>query len=110
MKFKDHYIGDSKGGTDIFSFLSQRKIMVQYGPELNFSDAFRLLTEVSLESDKNPKLTKLYKELQNLETSYSRIKENNEELVKTFDTVKTVLEKLDAQCQELTEPKVEKKI
>ena len=110
MKFKDHYIGDSKGGTDIFSFLSIRKGMIEYGPKLDFKEAFKLITEVSLESDKNPKLTKLYKELQSLEYTKERIEDIHNELIKTLETAKAVLEKLDVQCQELTEPKVDKKI
>lgn len=110
MKFKDHYIGDSRGGTDVFSFLSIRKSMAEYGPKLDFKEAFKLITEVSLESDKNPKLTKLYKELQSLEYTKERIEETHEELIKSLETMKIVLEKLDSKCQELTEPKVEKKI
>ncbi len=105
MKFKDHYISDSKGGTDIFSFIERRKTMVEYRGKIDTSKAFELFTEVALESDKSPKLDKLYKELKNIQSSIDRAEERDEELLKSLDTIKIVLKKLDEDCQRMTEPK-----
>lgn len=104
MKFADHHIGNWSG-QNIFNFLSIRKGLLEREKPLDFGEAYAVILEIALESDKNPKLKKLHDALKKLEQSAASCDENRVEMIRTLTTADEVLRKLDAKCQELTEPK-----
>jgi len=107
MKFKDHYIGDSRGGYDIFTFVDRRETMAKYSSlrEIKFDSVFELMAEIAISDKPKEKLPQLLHWIQSIKRTIEGGKNDIEEFEKSFVTIKNVLEKLDAKCQELTEPK-----